>query len=252
MENEINITKVPLSDISHFRKQFLHDNNFQFIYNKCHDYGWADTYLITVDDLQIGYGAVWGSDERQARDSIFEYYVIPPYHPLGAKIFPLLIAATNAVYIESQSNDLLLTGMLYEFAQNIYSEAILFEDQQKTDWKVEGAIFRKMKESDPMDHDNSDYVLEQNGVIVGSGGLMFNYNFPYADLYMQVHEDYRGKGLGVFLVQELKNEAYRVGRVPAARCNINNKISRATLHKAGLTICGYRLKGTIRTEEVQS
>ena len=252
MENEIKIAKVPLSEIGHFRKQFLHENNFQFTYNKCHDYGWADTYLIMIDDLPIGYGAVWGSDERQARDSIFEYYIIPPYRSLNSKIFPLLISATNVIYIESQSNDLSLTGMLYEFANNIHSEAILFEEHQRTDWKAEGTIFRKMKESDPMGYDNSDYVLEQNGVIVGSGGLMLNYNFPYADLYMQVHEDHRGKGLGVFLVQELKSEAYRIGRVPAARCNINNRISRATLHKAGLKICGYRLKGTIRTEEVQS
>lgn len=78
---------------------------------------------------------------------------------------------------------------------------------------------------------------------------MLNYNFPYADIYMQVNEPFRRKGLGSFLVQELKAEAYRIGRVPAARCNIDNKISKATLLKAGFKICGFRLKGNIQKTE---
>ena len=37
-----------------------------------------------------------------------------------------------------------------------------------------------------------------------------------------------------------------MGRVPAARCNISNNASKATLIKAGLTPCGFRLKGDIK------
>ena len=39
-------------------------------------------------------------------------------------------------------------------------------------------------------------------------------------MFMEVKEEHRGKGYGVFVVQELKKQAYLKGRVPAARCNI--------------------------------
>ena len=246
---EIVVVKTGHEEISHFRKQFLNENHFQFIYNKCHDYGWADTYLFVVDGLKVGFGAVWGTNRRQDRDSIFEFYIIPPFRKFTHLIFPQFLAQTNTIYIESQSNDFLLTAMLYEYAANIRAEAILFEDYYKSELEVSGVLFRKVSENDQMKGDDSEFILEQNGEIVASGGLMLNYNFPYADIYMQVKEPFRRKGLGSFLVQELKAEAYRIGRVPAARCNINNKISKATLLKAGLQVCGFRLKGDIRKGE---
>jgi len=58
-----------------------------------------------------------------------------------------------------------------------------------------------------------------------------------------VKENFRQKGFGSLIVQELKKEAYRIGRVPAARCNIKNKISKATLLKAGFRVCGNILIG---------
>jgi hypothetical protein len=63
---------------------------------------------------------------------------------------------------------------------------------------------------------------------------------------MDVKENCRQHGFGSLMVQELKKEIYRLGRVPAARCNISNNASKATLIKAGLTPCGFRLKGDIK------
>jgi RimJ/RimL family protein N-acetyltransferase len=48
------------------------------------------------------------------------------------------------------------------------------------------------------------------------------------------------------MVQELKKEIYNVSRVPAARCNVKNLASRATLLKAGFRLCGYLLEGRIK------
>jgi GNAT superfamily N-acetyltransferase len=62
---------------------------------------------------------------------------------------------------------------------------------------------------------------------------------------MEVREEYRGKGLGSFLIQEVKRECYLAGRVPAARCNMENVASKATLLKAGLAIAGYMLMGDV-------
>jgi predicted GNAT family acetyltransferase len=76
---------------------------------------------------------------------------------------------------------------------------------------------------------------------------MLNYNFPYADIYMDVKENYRKKGFGSLMVQELKKEIYCMGRVPAARCNVSNYASKSTLIRAGFIPCGHRLKGVIKT-----
>jgi len=48
------------------------------------------------------------------------------------------------------------------------------------------------------------------------------------------------------LLQEVKKECYLSGRVPAARCNIENKASMYTLLRAGLKVAGYMLTGRVK------
>ncbi|WP_119079810.1 GNAT family N-acetyltransferase [Chitinophaga alhagiae] len=241
---DIGILRAPLDNISGLRTLFLHELNQQFICNKCHLYGWADTYLFTLNGEAAGYGAVWGTDRRQDRDAIFEFYLLPPYRRLADDIFLQFRAVCGAIYIEVQSNDALLASLLYAHARNIRAEAILFRDQVTTQLQMPGAVFREVTAEDAEAEDN-EYLLEHNGQIVATGGLMLNYNHPYADIYMAVKEAHRGQGYGSYIVQQLKSEAYRRGKVPAARCNIRNNISLHTLEKAGLAVCGHRLKGDI-------
>lgn len=243
---EITVTKTSLEEIQPFRHLFLQENHFQFVYNKCHLYGWADTWLFWVDGIKAGYGAVWGENDRADRDAIFEFYITMPFRQLASRILPAFHAACGASIIECQSNDALLASMLYEFAQNIYAEAILFEEHYASHLVVPGASFGRKPVENNSSHDMGGYFLELDGEEAASGGFMLNYNLPYADIYMEVKEAFRGKGLGSFLVQELKKEIYRMGRLPAARCNIHNQASKAALLKAGFRVCGAILKGTIR------
>lgn len=242
----LRITKTTSGVIEPLRALFLSEGSFQFICNKCHMYGWADPYLFTVDGTAIGYGAVWGPEKRADRDTIFEFYLVPPYRGIARDVFDAFRRISNARLVESQTNDPLLTAMLYEAAHNIRAEAVLFEDGYPARLVMPGVLFRKRAATDDMGDDDSTHVLEREGMVVASGGLMLNYNMPYADIYMQVREPFRRQGIGALIVQELKKEAYSINRVPAARCNIENRASRATLLKAGFKICGYRLKGVLK------
>mgnify|MGYP000338225478 CR=1 FL=1 len=244
--DKIEIVKTNLETINPFRVMFLHENNFQFVCDKCHYYGWSDDYLFKIDDTVIGYGSVWGTDKREDRDTIFEFYLLPHYRNLATPVFKLFITATSTIYIECQSNDLFFSSMLYEFSSSIVTEAILFADDVETHLQISDVKFQR----NPTDDDNPShfggFVLEYNGEVVADGGFMINYNKPYGDIYMDVKEGHRGKGYGSLIVQELKKEVYRIGRVPAARCNVTNQASKSTLLKAGFAVCGARLKGRIR------
>lgn len=241
---ELKVTKTVLEEIKAFRTLFLKENNFQFVHNKCHDYRWADDYIFLLNDIKIGYGSVWGLNKREDRDAIFEFYVIKSFRKLSNIVFPAFLSASEAKFIQCQTNDHLLTAMLYEFSRNINAESILFEDHYNTNFAKPSVRFRKRatEEGNAMD---VPYIIEQNNEEAASGGLMLNYNMPYADIYMEVKESFRGQGLGALMVQELKKEAYLMGRVPAARCNPKNQISKATLLKAGFKACGFILVGVI-------
>lgn len=246
---KFNVRKIDLPAILPLRQLFLQECNFQIRYNACHERGWTDSYLLTSGESPVGYGAIKGQ-EIADRDTIFEFYLIPPFRKYAGEFFLELIAASGARFIECQSNDFLLTSMLYEFAQNINSEVALFADQAVTTHTIPGVVFRRRTENDMIfEHElepAGEYVLEWNGEIVATGGFMLHYNMPFADLYMEVKENFRKMGLGSFILQELKQACYLAGRVPAARCNIQNKASRAALFKAGLRVCGFMLKGKIK------
>jgi GNAT superfamily N-acetyltransferase len=243
---ELKVIKTSLNEIQALRVLFLAENNFQFIYNKCHENDWADTWLFVVDGKKIGYGAVWGTERREDRDAIFEFYLLEPYRKRATVVFAEFCSASSATLINCQSNDGLLCSMLYEFAPNIKAEAILFEDNFQPELAVPGVIFSREPAAVTAGNDAGGYFLKQNGEVVATGGFMLNYNKPYADIYMEVKEPFRRNGLGSLIIQELKKEIYLLGMVPAARCNISNKASKATLLKAGFKVCGAVLNGAIK------
>jgi GNAT superfamily N-acetyltransferase len=249
----LDVTKASLKDILHLRILFLQENNFQIRYNACHERGWTDSYVITCNEEKIGYGSIKGNKNLSDRDTVFEFYVIPSFRKLSSAAFLKLLHSSKAGFIESQSNDFLLTSLLYEYAQNISSEVILFEENITSDIKPDKILFRKRNENDLVFEHKAEpigeYVLEVNKEIVATGGFLLHYNMPFADLYMEVKEDHRRKGFGSFLIQELKKQCYLTGRVPAARTGKENVASKATLIKAGLKIAGFMLLGWLKQKD---
>jgi len=157
---------------------------------------------------------------------------------------------SKASFIECQSNDFLLTSLLFQHGQNINADVILFEETFSSDIKSDTALFRKRNTNDIIFEHKSepvgDFVLEVNKQVVATGGFLLHYNMPFADLYMEVEEGNRKKGHGSFLIQELKRQCYLAGRVPAARTGLGNVASQATLKKAGLKIAGFMLIGQVK------
>lgn len=239
----IDVIKGELKDILPLRILFLQENNFQIRYNACYERGWTDTYIIFSNEQKIGYGSVKGNENLSDRDTIFEFYIIPSFRNQSSPAFLKLLGISQAKFIECQTNEKLLTHLLYQYGHNISSDTILFEENSTTEMMPDKMLFRQRNETDTVFEHKAEpvgpYVIEANNRVVATGGFLLHYNMPFADLYMEVKEEERRKGIGSFLIQEIKKQCYLAGRVPAARTGTDNMASKNTLLKAGLKIAGF-------------
>ncbi len=112
IDNFVSASITTLPTILPFRTLYLLETNCQIRYNACHERGWTDSWLLTIDGVNAGYGAVKGKEEITARDAVFEFYVLPAYRRQANLLFAELLKASGAAFIESQTNDFLTTSML--------------------------------------------------------------------------------------------------------------------------------------------
>ena len=210
--------------------------------------GWVDPYLLRVDGAVAGYGLV-GDVRAEDKTIVVEFFVLPELRGAALPLFRALLAASGATRFEAQTNDSLFTLMVYDCAVDIESNVVLFHDAVTTHLAIPGAAFRKFEPRDAgrvfgrTQDEPDEWLVEAGGEIVAAGGLLFHYNPPYGDIYMEVAEAHRRRGYGSFLIQELKRAAYAMGKIPAARCNVVNAASRACLQKAGMLPCARVLEG---------
>ena len=171
-------------------------------------------------------------------------------------LFAALRAKCKVSKIETQTNEPLLSVMMHTFAEYVHAESILFEDQFETRLQPKGAGFRLRQVGDvellkALElRDTAGWVVTLNGRIGGAGGILYHYNRPYGDISMKIAEPFQGKGLGAYLVQELKRACRAGGSIPAARSNIANLASRRTLQKAGFIPCGNLVSGNFRDSTI--
>ena len=241
---------VPSEETRALRELHRQEMNCQIILDSWHGRGWCDSYLLRLDDRVVGYGLV-GGVRGEKKETVTEFSVLPMHRAAALPLFRKFVAQSGARQIEVQTNDILLTLLLYDCATNIQANEVLFHDGLTTSLAAPGVTFRRATGDDRarvFEHKVEpvgDWVLEASGGVVATGGILFHYNVPYGDIYMEVAEPHRRRGFGSFLVQELKRVCYEMGKIPAARCNASNAASRATLQKAGMLPCARLLTGSI-------
>ena len=242
-----------LEEIVRWRDLYRAEMNCQIIHDSIHSRpGWTVEYVLSGGGTPVGYGSIAVGGPWKKKHSIYEFFVLPHFRWRLFDLFSALVKASDANRIETQSNDPLLTNMLHTFARNVHSESILYHDKLTTALAPAGATFRRATSADdpdiPAEQLSAHGVVEFEGTVGGKGGILFHYNRPYGDIYMEVGESFRRRGLGSYLVQELKRICYEQGSIPSARCSPKNIASRNTLQKAGFVACGHILIGSIPRE----
>lgn len=241
-----------LGEIAPLREQYRKEMNCQIIHDSIHGRpGWTREYVLELDGAPVGYGSVAVEGPWHDRPALSEFYVQDEHRMQVFDLFATLLSACGAKIIETQSNDRVLTTMLHTFARNLRAESILFEDAFQTSYGPVDKGFRSATADDAealrrrdLD-DGAGWVVILNGEVAGAGDVLYHYHRPYGDVYMKIAEPFRRKGLGAYLVQELKAVCRASGSVPAARCNVRNLPSRKTLQKAGFVPCGNIVVGDL-------
>jgi GNAT superfamily N-acetyltransferase len=241
------------NQISSLREEYREEMQCQIIHDSIHERpGWSVEYVLEIDGDSIGYGSVAIGGPWKTAQSLYEFYVKRGSRQHLFDLFSALRAECKISRIETQTNDPSLSVMLHTFAENVHAESIPFEDRFETRLQPEAAGFRPREVGDvellkafELD-DTAGWVVTLNGSIAGAGGILYHYNRPYGDIYMKIAGPFQCKGLGAYLVQELKRACRASGSIPAARCNIRNLASRRTLQKAGFTPCGNLVSGDFR------
>ena len=229
-----------LAEIAAMRELYRREMDCQVIHDSLHvRKGWTRTWLLTLGGATAGYGSVALAGPWTDKPTAFEFFVLPDHRSHVFDLFGALLRRDGAGHVETQSNDPLLTVMLHTFCRDIAAESILFHDRLATSLPSNGAAFRRVAP------DKTEWVLELDAQTAATGGLLWHYNPPYGDIYMEVAEPFRRRGLGSYLVQEIKRACRERGGIPAARCNVDNLASRKTLQKAGFVPCGNILTGTL-------
>ena len=213
--------------------------------------GWTKSYLLHLNDHVAGFGSIAVAGPWENRPTVFEFYILPEYRGRAFDLFEAFVAASDARFFEVQTSDSLLTVMLYTYGCELVSESIVFRDELTTSLPSQGAALKRVtSEAESMRcfevrRGHSEWQIELEATAIGNGGLTFHYNHPYCDVYMEIVEASRRRGLGAYFVQELKRIAYEFGGIPTARCSPKNIASRRTLQKAGFVPFAHIVDGKI-------
>ena len=182
-----------LEDIQFFRDMYHLEIDCQIVHDSIHDRkGWTREYALARDGKVVGYGSVAVAGPWTGKPTLYEFYVVPNQRLRAFDLFRTLLEVSGAVSMEVQSNDPLITVMLHAFAREVISESIVFHDKLVTSLVVPGATFRMptADEEPELSDKQRKYrgIIEVEGGIAARGGVLFHYNRPYGDIYMEVDE----------------------------------------------------------------
>lgn len=246
--------EIPPQETLAHRTRHREEMGCQIVHDSIHRrQGWMKCFRLELAGRSVGYAGVAVGGPWKDRPTILEFYVLPEERTRAFDLFEVFLAESRAQALEIQSSDVLPTVMLHTYGRDVESEKIVFRDGRITDHPSQGAVLRavtpesEIRTAIEARQGGGEWVLERGETRIAKGGILFHYNRPYGDIYMDVEESFRRNGYGTYLVQEIKRECYALGAVPAARCSPSNTASRKTLMSAGFIPYAHILCASIPT-----
>lgn len=237
----LSATAVPLQEILPWREQFRREAPGQIVHDSLHGRpGWTLSYLLAAGETAAGYGTVAVGGPWSGTRTVFEFHLATEQRWQAAALFDIFLRTSAASHFEFQTSHNLLAELAPPRAGNLNVERIVFREGPATALPAPaGAVFHRAAPGDSVRtfahhvEPVGNWVIEMDGVIAATGGMLSHYNPPHRDLFMEVAEPYRRRGLGSWLLQELKRTCRADGGLPCARCAPDKFASHRCLTKAG-------------------
>jgi GNAT superfamily N-acetyltransferase len=245
------------ADTLALRTRHREEMNCQIVHDSIHRRpGWTRCFIFDLADASIGFASVAVDGPWKDKPTLLEFYLLPEFRARAVDAFESFLSTSGARFFEVQTSEVLATAMALAHGRVLETEKIMFHDSATTTHKADGAVVRGVTPREEIlaaieaRQGGGKWVLEAEGAVAGGGGILFHYNRPYGDLYMEVNESFRRRGFGTYLVQELKRACYELGAVPCARCSPTNTASLRTLQRAGFAPCAAILVGSLESQSI--
>jgi GNAT superfamily N-acetyltransferase len=214
----------------------------------------ATFWEIQDQEQRAGYFCI-GSNQDLLRFHLWENYL-----DHAQEIFHWIIATYSIQRAITSTIEPLYFSSCLDVQRNITLHSYLFRDNQRRDLSsgLGKSLFRKAEKRELDDivcfyQANTEgpgewietflnvrlnreelFVLYDQQTLVAAGECIPSQKQPpYADLGMIVARSYRGRGVGSFLLAQLKSHCYKAGWKPICSCEVSNHASKKAIEKAG-------------------
>ncbi|MEO8971600.1 MAG: GNAT family N-acetyltransferase [Ktedonobacteraceae bacterium] len=205
-------------------------------------------------ERRIGYFCV------DANNYLLRFHLFADYQVQAQEIFRWIVSNYGIQYAITSTIEPLYFSLCLDLQVGITNHSYLFRDNKRIELSsgLNNSIFRKAEKSELDDivrfyqantagtgewieafvkerHAREElFVLHERQTLVATGECIPSQKqVPYADLGMIVAQEYRGRGLGSFMLTQLKKRCYEAGWRPICSCAADNHASKRAIEKAG-------------------
>lgn len=231
----------------------------------------ATFWEIQDQEQHAGYFCIGSNND------LLRFHLWENYQARAQEIFRWLVSTYGIQHAITSTIEPLYFSLCLDVQRSIALHSYLFRDNQRIELSsgLSKSVFRKAEKRELDDiarfyRANTEgsgewietflnarlnreelFVLYDQQTLVAAGeSIPSQKQPPYADLGMVVARSYRGRGLGSFMLTQLKKHCYEAGWKPICSCEASNRASKKAIEKAGFMSEQRMVKITFSRDEL--
>src|SRR5579884_3732738 len=236
-------------------------------------YAYLQTLVAPVDGMWesvvIAHASFWQIQDGEqpigyfcldSNNYLLRFHLVKNYQQWAQQNFRWILSTHDIWYAITSTIEPLYFSLCLDVQTSVTLHSYLFRDNSQVELSpnLSNSIFRKAEKRELDDivyfyqantegpgewiegflHTRLDreelFLLCDRQTLVAVGECIPSQKqVPYADLSIVVAQAYRGRGLGSFMLNQLKNHCYKAGWKPICSCAIDNYATKKAIEKAG-------------------